>query len=132
MKIIADTNVLLRSLLNDDPAQGAIARTAMQEAEAVIVSQHTLCEVVWVLECRYKLSRQAISRLLHTLSNTERIVLDRKAMESGLSFLDAGGDFADGVIAYEGAWLGGETFVSFNKKAVSLLSSLGHKSKLLS
>jgi hypothetical protein len=31
--------------------------------------------------------------------------------------LDAGGDFADGVIAYEGKWLGAETFVSFDKKA---------------
>ncbi len=31
--------------------------------------------------------------------------------------VDAGGDFADGVIAYEGRWLGGETFVSFDRKA---------------
>ena len=35
------------------------------------------------------------------------------------------GDFADGLIAYDGAWLGGETFVSFDKKAVSLLAKQG-------
>ncbi len=29
--------------------------------------------------------------------------------------LDAGGDFADGVIAYEGQWLGADTFVSFDE-----------------
>ena len=31
----------------------------------------------------------------------------------------AGGDFADGAIAYEGKWLGGEAFVSSNKRAVA-------------
>lgn len=28
------------------------------------------------------------------------------AAEAGLALLEAGGDFADGVIAYEGSWLG--------------------------
>ena len=45
--------------------------------------------------------------------------------------LSAGGDFADGAIAYEGAWLGGETFVSFDKKAVTLLSGQGEAAQLL-
>jgi predicted nucleic-acid-binding protein len=45
--------------------------------------------------------------------------------------LDAGGDFADGVIAYEGKWLGGETFVSFDKKAVGLLSAHGQSARVL-
>ncbi len=52
-------------------------------------------------------------------------------MEAGLSLLEAGGDFADGVIAYEGRWLGGETFVSFDQKAVALLSQQGQAAQLL-
>ena len=32
--------------------------------------------------------------------------MNRPAIETGLSVLDAGGDFTDGVIAYEGGWLG--------------------------
>ena len=39
--------------------------------------------------------------------------------------------FADGVIAYEGNWLGGETFVSFDKKAVALLTAQGQSTRLL-
>ncbi len=39
--------------------------------------------------------------------------------------LDAGGDFADGAIAYEGRWLGAETFVSFDKEAVKMLREQG-------
>lgn len=45
--------------------------------------------------------------------------------------LEAGGDFADGAIAYEGRWLGGETFVSFDRKAVSLLMAQGQSARLL-
>jgi predicted nucleic-acid-binding protein len=45
--------------------------------------------------------------------------------------LDAGGDFADGVIAYEGNWLGGEIFVSFDKKVVALLAAHGQSARLL-
>ncbi len=45
--------------------------------------------------------------------------------------LDVGGDFADGVIAYEGSWLGAETFVSFDKRAVKLLEAQGKAARLL-
>ncbi|EGG79200.1 transposase subfamily [Gluconacetobacter sp. SXCC-1] len=57
--------------------------------------------------------------------------MNRPAVEAGLALLEAGGDFADGVIAHEGVWLGGETFVSFDKKAVSLLKKQGEKTRLL-
>jgi hypothetical protein len=36
------------------------------------------------------------------------------------------GIFADGLVAYQGEWMGGDVFVSFDKRAVSLLS---HHSK---
>ena len=55
------------------------------------------------------------------------MVTNRPAVDAGLALLEAGGDFADGVIAYEGAWLGGETFVSFDKAAVTSLSELGER-----
>ena len=44
--------------------------------------------------------------------------------------LKAGGDFADGLIAFEGAWLGGETFVSFDQRAVALLVKQGRPAML--
>ena len=45
--------------------------------------------------------------------------------------LEAGGDFADGAIAYEGKWLGADTFVSFDKKAVKLIETYGGPAHLL-
>jgi hypothetical protein len=40
-------------------------------------------------------------------------------------------DFANGLIAYEGSWLGGETFVSFDEKAVFVLTQEGRPARLL-
>lgn len=48
------------------------------------------------------------------------VVANRPTIEAVLAVLDAGGDFADGVIAFDGHWLGGETFVSFDRKAAKL------------
>ena len=50
------------------------------------------------------------------------MVTNRPAVEAGLAVLNAGGDFADGVIAFEGRTMGGEVIVSFDAKAVKLLS----------
>lgn len=57
--------------------------------------------------------------------------MNRAAVESGLAMLEAGGDFADGVMAHEGAWLGADTFVPFDKQAVTLLLKRGQAARLL-
>ena len=59
------------------------------------------------------------------------VAVNRPAVEAGLAMLAAGGDFADGVIAYEGRWWGGETFVSFDKKAVTRLTAQGYPAHVL-
>ena len=41
-------------------------------------------------------------------------------------------DRADGVIAYEGEWLGAEEFLSFDSAAISVLQSLGVRARVLS
>jgi predicted nucleic-acid-binding protein len=131
VKIIADSNLLLRAVLGDDAKQARAAIRIMTEAESVVVGQHALCELVWVLDRSYGVSRADIAATLRQLRDTQNVALDRPAFQAGVAILEAGGDFADGVIAYEGAWLGGETFVSFDKKAVGLLSAQGHKTHLL-
>ena len=47
--------------------------------------------------------------------------------EAGMTVMNAGGEFADGVMAYEGKWLGGETFVSFDKNAVPCRGGAGEQ-----
>jgi predicted nucleic-acid-binding protein len=131
MNIIADTNVLLRAVLGDDAKQSRVARLALSSADQVVLSRLALCEMVWVLSRSYKLPDEEISRTLRGLLDAENVIVDSGAIEAGLMTMAAGADFADGVIAYEGNWLGGETFVSFDKKAVSVLDKQGHRTRLL-
>ena len=131
MKIVADTNVLLRYMVDDDPVQYRLALEILEQAEAVVVSNVAICEFAWVLRTRYGVSRKNIAAAIARLRETWNIVLDGPAVDAGLSMLEAGADFADGVIAHEGAWLGGETFVSFDKKAVSAIAKQGLQTKLL-
>jgi predicted nucleic-acid-binding protein len=80
----------------------------------------------------YKRPPAEVAHSIRALIDSENVVTNRLTVEAGLEFLDRGGDFADGAIAYEGRWLGAEEFVSFDKKAVSLLKSQGKRARLLS
>jgi predicted nucleic-acid-binding protein len=132
MKIVADTNVLLRDALHDDPLQSLAAAKVLQGAELVAIPVAVLCEFVWVLRQGYKKPDTEISDAIRKLLRSSSVVTNRPAVEAGLELLDKGGDFADGAIAYEGEWLGAEEFVSFDKKAVTLLKSQGKRARLLS
>ena len=131
MKITADTNVLLRAVVGDDEAQQQVAIRTLESAELVAISAHSLCELVWVLDRGYKTERSDIASVISHVLEMRNVVVNRPAVESGLRALEAGGDFADGVIAYDGNWLGGETFVSFDKRAVSLIRQQGQRARLL-
>ena len=130
MKITADTNVLVRILVGDDAEQSKAAQAILRKAEIVAVSATALCELVWVLSQAYKVSPGDIAHAIRRLIDAENVVVGRPSAEAGLAFLEAGGDFADGVIAHEGNWLGAETFVSFDKKAVRLIEAGGGSARV--
>lgn len=132
MNITADTNVLLRAVVGDDADQQRLAVQALESAERVAVTSQSLCEFAWVLARGYRVSRDDIAAAIRRLLDMGNIAVDRAAAEAGLVVLEAGGDFADGVIAHDGQWLGGETFVSFDIQAIRLLDRAGVKTHLLS
>jgi predicted nucleic-acid-binding protein len=132
MKITADTNVLVRAMTGDDERQSKIAQAELANADVVALALPALCELVWVLLQGYKIPSAEIAQAVRRLMNSANVVVNRPAVEAGLALLDAGGDFADGAIAYEGSWLGAETFVSFDQKAVQLLKAQGEPARLLS
>jgi predicted nucleic-acid-binding protein len=132
MKITADTNVLLRAITEDDERQSRIAQRVLSKADAVALALPALCELSWVLSQGYKISKLEIAEVIRQLIDGANVLVNRPAAEAGLALLEAGGDFADGVIAYEGSWLGADTFVSFDQKAVKLMEARGEAATLLS
>ncbi|MCL2653354.1 MAG: type II toxin-antitoxin system VapC family toxin [Propionibacteriaceae bacterium] len=131
MKITADTNLLVRLAVNDDPQQAQMARELLNQSELVAVPLATLCEFVWVLRQGYGLTQADAARAVRTLLNADIVNYDKLAAAQGLAVLDAGGDFADGVIAYGGWQLGADEFATFDRRAAKLVQDTGLKTRLL-
>lgn len=131
MKISVDTNVLVRLVVGDDKTQQERAADTLEAAELVAVSVQAFCEFAWVLDRTYHVDRYVMSGAIRDILNMPNVVTHRPTIEAGLAVLNAGGDFADGVIAFEGRSLGGDTFVSFDRKAVKLLERQGTAARLL-
>jgi predicted nucleic-acid-binding protein len=125
MRLTVDTNILVRAAIGDDIGQAETACRLLKQAELIAVSLPCLCEFVWVLRRAYGLGHKDISLALQNLLNAANVAVNRPAADAGLAVLDAGGDFADGVIAFEGQWLGGQTFISFDRKAVDIINTHG-------
>jgi predicted nucleic-acid-binding protein len=84
-----------------------------------------VCELVWVLRQGANLPKEDVATAVRSMMNAGNLVVNRPAAELELAVLEADGDFTDGAIAHEAAGLGGETFVSFDKQAVTLLTRQG-------
>ena len=103
----------------------------LKEAQLVAVPLPCLCEFVWVLQRVYGISQPDIAAAIEALMHADNVALNRQAVDAGLLVLKQGGDFADGLIEFEGMWLGGETFASFDKNGIALLAKQGRPTKLL-
>ena len=125
MKITADTNVLLRAVVQDDQTQAAAAQALLLRANVIAVPVPVFCEFAWVLRRGYGYSTRDVAAAIEALLDTDTIVTDVPAVEAGLAALHAGGDFADGAIARQGESLGASVFASFDRGAVAWLKQGG-------
>lgn len=131
MKVTLDTNVLVRLATQDDAAQAAKALQVLQNATLIAVPTPALCELVWVLLRGYRYTPVQVAQAVRTLIQVRHVVCHTPAVLAGLAVLEAGGDFADGAIAYEGELLGGPEFVTFDQQAAKLLKEQKRKVRWL-
>jgi predicted nucleic-acid-binding protein len=125
MRITPDTNVLLRAILNDDTAQTEKARELLAEAEEVVLTFVALAELDWVLRKQAKWPRETVVEVLQRILSNPNVRYHRWTVDEGLAALEAGADFADGIIAYDGAWQHGETYATFDQKAAAVMQARG-------
>jgi predicted nucleic acid-binding protein len=132
-RAFADTNLFLRYLTNDVPAQAdAVERLLARAAEGDLVLVTTpmvIAEIVWTLESFYGLSKSDIrDRVVAVLNtpgieaNQEHLLLD--ALES---YADKNVDFAD---AYNAAWMreqGIEAVYTFDRRHFGRLDDVTPK-----
>ena len=110
--VFADTNLFLRYLTNDVPAQAEAVETILQHAargEISLVSTGlVMAEIVWTLESFYKQPRKRISDMLLAILNTPGLeVVDGDLVgQAAVWFADKNVDFID---AYNAAWMSRES-----------------------
>ena len=95
--LVADTNVIVRLLANDDAAQVDTIRQAIA-GQVVWISVTVLLECAWVLRSRYQLKRAGMVYMLQTLLATQGFeVEDHAAVQQACEWFSQQGDFADAL-----------------------------------
>lgn len=117
-----DANVLVRFLVQDEPAQAEAARALMAgrtPADPAFIGREVLIETVWVLESAYRQPAAAIAAALVGLLEAEEVVVE--AADAALAAAEAYGagacDFADRMIAAAAARAGCATLATFDRRA---------------
>ena len=96
--IAIDTNVLVRLLAGDDPAQSRRARHLLDRADEVFVSASVLLETEWVLRAAYRFDAAAISSAFRAFLGLPNVTPESPAtLAQALDGYDRGLDFADAL-----------------------------------
>ncbi|GGH04521.1 PIN domain-containing protein [Silvibacterium dinghuense] len=120
-----DTNVLVRYLAKDDPAQIIRVRVFMHALSAAspgFISLITLAETAWVLGGNYEFDRKMIVAVITALLQAEELVVEQAEVvrEALHLFEESRAGLSDCLIAQLGRHAGCEYTVSFDRHAAKL------------
>ena len=98
-----DTNVLVRYITQDHPAQSAAAVNVMDSLSSDLpgfLSLVVIAEVVWVLQFSYHFKREEIAHVVERLLRSKELVLERAEIVSQAvrKFRASRANFADCLI----------------------------------
>jgi len=112
-----DTNVLLQYLIRDEPTQAAKADRELERNERFRVDTIVLCELVWVLEAGYGLSRAEIAGALEKILATSRFEIDNRdlALAALEDFRRSAADFSDCLLGQRNRAAGAVETVTFDR-----------------
>ena len=118
--IALDSNVLVRILVADDPAQTGRAKAIVDRLDAedlrAYVSDIVLCELVWVLARSYRLKRAELSAALKRLVCSKQLQFDSadQVLRALAAYETGKGDFADYLIREHAKTAGCDTVMTFD------------------
>jgi len=113
-----DTNVVLRYLLRDEPAQAARAARELERDERFLIGSVVLCELVWVLEAGYGFTRAEIGVTLEKILATAQFEIEGKdlALAALEDFRRSTADFSDCLVGRRNRAAGAGETVTFDKE----------------
>jgi len=121
-----DTNVVIRYLVQDDKKQSAFASGFIEKKLTAdtpgYINHMTLCEISWVLQRCYAVSKPQLREIIEGLLTTKQLLVESAEVAwKALRIFDANNaEFADALIAQTNISDGCEHTVTFDKKAARL------------
>jgi predicted nucleic-acid-binding protein len=98
LPVALDTNVLVRLLVNDDPAQAEQAAVLIDASPACFVPFTVVLELEWVLRGAYKLPREAVIKAFEGLLSIRHLHLEQEELvRRALEWHHQGMDVADAL-----------------------------------
>ena len=92
-----DTNVLVRALVRDDPAQSARAE-ALLSGHKIYIAVTVMLELEWVLRSRYAFRPKVVAQAITGIAALGNVVLgERAAVLAAAAKSAQGWDFADAL-----------------------------------
>lgn len=124
-----DTNVLVRLLVGDDPAQQRAAREylALRSSpdDPAWINRIVAIEAIWVLEGRYGFTRSQIATAFEKLLDTAELTFeDHERVREAVSVYRRGSGFADALLVLSNETSGCTTTITFDSKAAKQLGQL--------
>jgi predicted nucleic-acid-binding protein len=112
-----DTNVLIRHLTGDPPAQARRATAFLKRAEELLLPDVIVAEVVYVLESFYEVERRRVAELVRAVIGFPAItVADEPLLLRGLEVYEVDRlDFAEAYLVASAEASGVETIASFDR-----------------
>lgn len=123
-----DTNVLLRFLAQDDPAQSLKATEVIERRLTVenpgFVSLVCILEIVWVLGTLYKRSPAQIADHIEMIlaADTLEVQNEQEVYQAVIALRNGSGSFEDALIGALGIWRGCSATLTFDQNAAKRLS----------
>jgi predicted nucleic-acid-binding protein len=119
-----DTNVLVRYLTHDDPAQTVAAKKLMNSLSLDspgFLSLIVIAELVWVLAISYRYHKKEIEQVLESLLRSRELVIERAEIVSqALRLFNSGrAEFADCLIERCGHAAECKHTVTFDRNAAA-------------
>lgn len=118
-----DTNVLVRYIVQDDPAQAAAAAKLIESRctadDPGLVSSVVLCELAWVLGRGYRVDRRALAEVIRSILSAEELQTDEpEAAWRALRLFESGSaDYADYLIGASNREHGAGVTFTFDPRA---------------
>ena len=123
-----DTNVLLRYLVQDDPAQSArateIIERRLTEQNPGFVSIVSIIEIVWVLGSLYGRTCREIAQHIEMIlaADTLEVQNEQEVYQAVIALRAGRGTFEDASIGSIGIWRGCSATLTFDRDAAKRLN----------